>query len=80
MSSKNIPLKDRIAKELDTVRLYLATDGGDIEFVALKGQALKLRFKGTCAECPVSNLTFKLGIERELKDKLPEITSIEIVK
>ncbi|MBP7652043.1 NifU family protein [Candidatus Dependentiae bacterium] len=67
-------------KELETIKLYLATDGGDVEFVSIKGTVLKLRFKGACVDCPVSNLTFKMGIEREIKDKIQEITEIEIIK
>jgi len=74
---KSRTLKD---KELETIKLYLATDGGDIECVSLKGTALKLKFKGNCVECPISNLTFKMGIERELRDKIQELTSIEIVR
>ena len=73
-------IKDRVIKELETIKLYLATDGGDIEFVALKGASLKLRYKGACINCQSANLTFKMGIERELKDKIPEITDIEMVK
>ncbi|HON56562.1 MAG TPA: NifU family protein [bacterium] len=72
-------LKEKVLKELDNIKLYLQADGGDIEFVALKGKLLKLRFKGKCANCPNNNLTFKMGIEREIKDKLPEINQIEMV-
>jgi len=78
LNQKN--LKDRIIKELETIKLYLATDGGDIEFVSLKGTSLRLRYKGACVNCPNANLTFKMGIERELKDKISEITDIEMVK
>ena len=77
---KGRTLKDKVFKELETIRLYLATDGGDIECVSLKGTALKLKFKGACADCQSANLTFKMGIERELKDKIQELTSIELVK
>jgi len=73
-------LKDRILKELETIKLYLASDGGDVEFVSLKGTSLKLRYKGACVNCPAANLTFKMGIERELKDKIQELTEIEITK
>ncbi len=72
-------LKERVLKELETIRLYLVSDGGDIDFVSLKGAHLKLKFKGNCVSCPMSNLTFKMGIEREIKDKIPEITEIEMV-
>jgi Fe-S cluster biogenesis protein NfuA len=62
---------------LDEVRPGLQADGGDVEFVALEGKTVKVTLTGACRGCPMSQMTLKRGIEAFLKERLPEIESVE---
>jgi Fe-S cluster biogenesis protein NfuA len=73
-------MKEEVQKVLDTVRPALQADGGDAELVDVGDDGVvKLRLVGACAGCPMSQLTLKEGIEKVLKEKLPQITSVESV-
>lgn len=69
----------RVKEELDKIRPYLQMEGGDVEFVALEEDIVKVRLKGACAGCPMSTMTLKYGIERKLKEVIPEVKSVETV-
>ena len=70
-------MKDDVQKVLDTVRPALQADGGDAELVDVGDDGVvKLRLTGACAGCPMSQLTLKEGIEKVLKEKLPQVTSV----
>ena len=64
---------------LDTLRPYLMADGGNVELVEIDGPIVKLRLQGACGSCPSSTMTLKMGIERKLCDRIPEISGIEQV-
>lgn len=72
-------MKERVQEVIDKVRPMLQADGGDVELVALEGMVVKVRLKGACAGCPMSQMTLKNGIERMLKKEIPEIESVESV-
>lgn len=73
-------MKEEVQKVLDTVRPALQADGGDAELVDVGDDGVvKLRLTGACAGCPMSQLTLKQGIEKVLKEKLPQVTSVESV-
>ena len=73
-------MKEEVQKVLDTVRPALQADGGDAELVDVGDDGVvKLRLVGACAGCPMSQLTLKEGIEKVLKEKLPQVTSVESV-
>jgi Fe-S cluster biogenesis protein NfuA len=55
----------------------LQADGGDVEFVAIEEGVVKVRLKGACAGCPMSQMTLKQGIEKLLKKEIPEVKSVE---
>lgn len=69
----------KIKKVLDEARPFLAMHGGDLDFVEFKNGVVKIRFKGACVGCPISDLTLKGGIERMLKEKIKEVKSVEAV-
>ena len=73
-------LKDKLQKEIEQIKQILAIDGGDIEIISFKNNNLKLRFKGNCVNCPSMYLTFKSCVEKELRDKIPELQQIELIK
>ncbi|MHC5599191.1 MAG: NifU family protein [Nostoc sp.] len=64
---------------LDEMRPYLMSDGGNVELVELDGPVVKLRLQGACGSCPSSAMTLRMGIERRLKEMIPEIAEIEQV-
>ncbi len=71
-------MKDRIQAALNKVRPMLQADGGDVEFVELTDDNIvKVRLQGACAGCPMSQMTLKNGIEKMLKQEIPEIKAVE---
>jgi Fe-S cluster biogenesis protein NfuA len=71
-------LVERIENALDEIRPALELDGGTVELVEVTPDLVaKLSFLGSCGGCPVSGLTFKLGIERTLKERVPELRGVE---
>ena len=72
-------MTDRIEKALEEIRPMLAKHLGNIEFVKFENNAAYVRFLGTCLGCPLSQLTLKAGIEELIKQKIPEVASVEAV-
>lgn len=72
-------MKDEVEKVLDEIRPSLQADGGDIELVDVEDGVVKVRLKGTCAGCPMSQMTLAFSVEKVLKEKLPEIKKVEAV-
>ena len=69
--------KDNVENVLDELRPYLMADGGNVELVDIEGPIVKLRLQGACGSCPSSAMTLKMGIERRLREKIPEIAEVE---
>ncbi len=72
-------LQQRVAEVIDSIRPYIQNDGGDIELVAIDDGVVKLRLQGACSHCPSAIYTLKLGVERHLKERIPEIKGVERV-
>jgi len=70
-------MEEKVKKVLEKIRPSLKADGGDVELVAVEGSIVKVRLQGACAGCPMSQMTLKSGIERILKQEIPEITAVE---
>ena len=71
------PMFDKVNDVLDTIRPALMADGGNVELVEVQDGVVKVRLQGACHGCPMSQMTLKMGIERELKRQLPDIKSVE---
>lgn len=71
--------KDNVEKVLDELRPYLMADGGNVELSDIDGPIVKLRLQGACGSCPSSAMTLKMGIERRLREYIPEIAEVEQV-
>jgi Fe-S cluster biogenesis protein NfuA len=70
-------MKEKIQEVLDLVRPALQADGGDVEFVDVTDDGIvSVRLTGACGSCPMSTMTLKMGIERTLRDTLPEIKEV----
>jgi Fe-S cluster biogenesis protein NfuA len=72
-------LEQRVNEVIDSIRPYIQNDGGDIQLVAIEDGVVKLRLQGACAHCPSAIHTLKLGVERHLKERVPEIKGVERV-
>ena len=72
-------MKEKIQKVIDKLRPMLQADGGDVEFVDVEDGVVKDRLQGACAGCPMSQMTLKNGIERMMKQEIPEVKSVENV-
>ncbi|MFH0958491.1 MAG: NifU family protein [Pseudomonadota bacterium] len=73
-------MKEEVQAALDTIRPQLQADGGDAEIVEITDEGIvKLRLKGACGGCPMSQMTLKMGIERVLKERVPAVKSVESV-
>ena len=64
---------------LDEIRPRLQGDGGDVEFVEIEGNVVRVRLKGACKGCPMAQMTLKQGIEAYMKKRLPELEAVEAV-
>ncbi|MFZ4566042.1 MAG: NifU family protein [Prochlorococcaceae cyanobacterium] len=67
---------DNVERVLDELRPYLMADGGNVEVVELDGPIVKVRLQGACGTCPSSTMTLKMGIERKLREAIPEISEV----
>ena len=72
-------MKEKVEAALAKIRPMLQADGGDVELVEVEGGVVKLRLKGSCAGCPVAAMTLKQGIERVLKEQIPEVKEVVAV-
>jgi Fe-S cluster biogenesis protein NfuA len=70
---------ENVETVLDEMRPYLMADGGNVELVELEGPIVKLRLQGACGTCPSSTMTLRMGIERRLRERIPEIAEVEQV-
>jgi len=72
-------MRDKVEKVLAKVRTALQQDGGDIELVSVENGVVKVRLKGACCGCPMSQMTLSNFVERELKKEIPEVKKVEAV-
>jgi Fe-S cluster biogenesis protein NfuA len=66
----------QVESVLEEVRKFLQADGGDVEFVKLDGNKVHVRLLGACSGCPMRSMTLKNGIEKMLKERIPEIEEV----
>lgn len=73
-------LKEKVEKAIEEIRPMLKADGGNVELVDVtEDGVVKVRLTGACGHCPMSAYTLKAGIEKRIKEKLPEVKSVEQV-
>ncbi|MCC6322880.1 MAG: NifU family protein [Phycisphaerales bacterium] len=74
-------LADRVAMVIDLIRPAVQADGGDVEMVEITPEkVVRIRLHGACVGCPSSSVTLQVGIERNLREHVPEITRVEAVE
>lgn len=77
MSTETMPLStENVEKVLDELRPFLMADGGNVEVVEIDGPVVKVRLQGACGSCPSSTMTLKMGIERKMRECIPEVSEV----
>ncbi|KAB1225898.1 NifU-like protein 2, chloroplastic [Morella rubra] len=77
-SAVELPLTaENVESVLDEIRPYLIADGGNVALHEIDGNVVRLKLQGACGSCPSSVMTMKMGIERRLMEKIPEIVAVE---
>ncbi len=69
-------MRERVEAALNKIRPALVADGGNVELVDVNDGVVKVKLTGACAGCPMSTMTLKMGIERVLKQDIPEIKEV----
>ena len=73
-------MNEKVQSALEKIRPALQRDGGDVELVEVTDDGIvKVRLQGACGGCPMSQMTLKMGIEKVVKEAVPEIKSVEAV-
>lgn len=75
-------MRDKVIEVLNSVRGALQADGGDIELVdVIEDEGIvKVRLTGACGGCPMSQMTLQMGVERVVKQRIPEVKRVIAVK
>jgi len=72
---------EKVQTVLEQVRPMLQRDGGDVELVEVTADNIvKVRLQGACGSCPMSTMTLKMGIEKAIKEQIPEIVEVQQVR
>lgn len=70
-------IRGRVEHVLETIRPYIQGDGGDIELVDIINGIVQIRLAGACVGCMHSMMTLQAGVERMLKEAVPEVKAVE---
>ncbi|MGQ9476911.1 MAG: NifU family protein [Candidatus Bipolaricaulia bacterium] len=73
-------MRERVEEALEQIRPMLRADGGDVELIDVTDEGLvRVKLIGACGGCPMAMMTLKEGIERLLKEEVPEVQAVEAV-
>ena len=72
-------MKDQVEAALSEIRPALQADGGDVELVDVEDGVVKVRLTGACGSCPMATMTLKFGVEKILKERIPEVKEVVTV-
>ena len=78
-NEREVIMRDKVEEVLNQIRPALVADGGNVELLDVSDGTVKLKLTGACAGCPMSTMTLKMGIERILKQELPEVKEVVAV-
>ena len=68
--------RENVETVLDELRPFLLADGGNVQVVEIDGPVVKVQLQGACGSCPSSTMTLKMGIERKLREAIPEVSEV----
>jgi len=70
-------MREKVEAALNKVRPFLQADGGDVELIDISPDGVvKVRLTGACGGCPMSQMTLKHGVEKVLREEVPEVTGV----
>ncbi|MFC1915671.1 NifU family protein [Chloroflexota bacterium] len=69
-------MQEKVEEVLNKIRPQLMRDGGDVELIEVNDGTVKVKLTGACAGCPMSTITLKMGIEKILKQEIPEVKEV----
>ena len=69
-------MQEKVEEVLERIRPALVRDGGNVELVGVDDGTVKVKLVGACAGCPMSTMTLKMGIEKILKEEIPDIKEV----
>jgi Fe-S cluster biogenesis protein NfuA len=70
-------MEERIREVLEQIKPALRADGGDLELVEVtEDGVVKVKLLGACGHCPMSTMTLKMGIEKRLKEQVPDVKEV----
>ena len=72
-------MKEKVEAALDKIRPNLIADGGNVELVDVIDGTVKVKLTGACGGCPMATMTLKMGIEKIIKEEIPEIKEVVAV-
>ena len=73
-------MKEKVKQVIDKIKPSLQADGGDVELIEITDEGIvKVELQGACAGCPMSQMTLKQGIEKQLKKEIPEVKEVQAV-
>jgi Fe-S cluster biogenesis protein NfuA len=72
-------MNEKVKAALSEIRPALQADGGDVELVDVTNGTVKVKLTGACGGCPMATITLKKGIERILKERVPEVKEVVAV-
>jgi Fe-S cluster biogenesis protein NfuA len=73
---KEVIMRDKVEAALNKIRPSLVADGGNVELIDVNDGVVKIKLTGACAGCPMATMTLKQGIERILKQEIPEVKEV----
>tara|TARA_R110000868_G_scaffold241497_3_gene496518 strand:- start:186399 stop:186644 length:246 start_codon:yes stop_codon:yes gene_type:complete len=80
MTTEPTTLSERVSAIIDLIRPAVQSDGGDIELVDVTNDGVvQIRMHGACVGCPSSDMTLRIGIERSLRERVPEVIRVDAV-
>lgn len=69
--------RNKVEELLDRIRPAIQSDGGDVELINIRADnVIEVRLKGACGSCPMATITLKAGIERVIKEEIPEVVEV----
>lgn len=78
-AADNADVVAKVKKLVDELRPYIQMDGGNVDFVKYEDNIVYLQLSGACVGCPSSQVTLKMGLERRIKDEIPEVQAVESI-
>ena len=72
-------MREKVEEALDKIRPALIRDGGNVELINVNDGTVEVKLTGACGSCPMSTMTLKMGIEKILKEQIPEVKEVMAV-